>query len=364
MKLGVDARMMHGAWQHRGIGRYTISILEQLPVSDIVAFLPADQTIQHYKTISKGKSFFAWWEQRVLPQMAGNEKVDYLLCPSITSPIQRIAHTKKIVVIYDLIFMQPFSKLPPSHSLYNNLGRLYRRIMAPKGYKTADLLISISEYSRDELCERFGILKEKVHVIPCSIPNDWWIEEPILAEEREKYLLTVSGDSPSKNLPMLLEAFSKIIVHDEYKDFKLKIVGVAKKSRGHFLNIVDNLKLQQNVIFEDFLNNTELQQAYRKAWASLTLSLYEGFGIPIVEAMSSGTPVICSNTTSMPEVGGGAAIYADPRNIDSMVNALTEIMKASSERRDEIASDGLMWSKKFSEEAVSKSINNFWSKLS
>ena len=98
MKLGVDARMMYGAWQHRGIGRYTNSILEQLPPSNITAFLPKNQVLDTYKTVSEGKTFFAWWEQKVLPQLAERAKIDYLLCPSITSPIQNIANTKKLLL--------------------------------------------------------------------------------------------------------------------------------------------------------------------------------------------------------------------------------------------------------------------------
>lgn len=363
MKLGVDARMMHGIWKHRGIGRYTKAILQPLKNNDVIAFLPKMQSIDAYQTISKGFDVFPWWEQKVLPQLAKKQHVNYLLCPSITSPVSSIANVRKIVIIYDLIFMESFSDLPASHSLYNNLGRLYRRFVAPKGYKTADILISISEYSRDELERRFGIAKNKVLVIPCSIPNDWWAEKPIPAAERERYLLTVSGDAPSKNLPILFEAFSKIVADDKYKDFKLKIVGVAPKSRSHFIAIIDKLNISENVVFEGFLNNDELKQAYRRAWASLTLSLYEGFGIPIVEAMASGTPVVCSNTTSMPEVGGDAAILADPRSIGNIVNALTKIMSASGAERDQMALDSMAWSRKFSEETVSKLITDFWTTL-
>jgi glycosyltransferase involved in cell wall biosynthesis len=363
MRLGVDARMMYGAWAHRGIGRFTKSILQQLPADDIVAFLPEKQTLKKYKTYSKGSSFFAWWEQIVLPGMVKNEKIDYLLCPSITSPIQKFRHAKKIVVVYDLIFMQPFSELPPSHSLYNNLGRLYRRLIAPRGYKTADLLISISEFSRDELYQKFGIPKEKVHIIPCSISADWYVAQSIAAGLREKYLITVTGDAPSKNLSRLLQAFANIINLSGFKNFRLVIIGVAQSSKDVFVDQAKKLNIEGNVVFEGFLDNNQLQQKYREAWGALTLSLYEGFGIPIVEAMASGTPLVCSNTTSMPEVAGDAAIYADPTSIDSMTEAILKIVSASAMRRDEMALCGMARSRKFSEQVVKEKIQTFWNSL-
>jgi glycosyltransferase involved in cell wall biosynthesis len=363
MKLGVDARMMYGAWKHRGIGRYTSSILAPLANEDVVVFLPGNQSIDTYKNISVGNSFFAWWEQVVLPKLAKRENLSYLLCPSITSPITQVPNTKKIVVIYDLIFMQSFSDLPPSHSLYNNLGRLYRRFTAPKAYRSADVLIAISEYSRTELHERFGIPIERVHVIHCSITNDWFIKTAIPANKRQRYLLTVSGDSPSKNLPRLLEAFANLSKRNLLQDFKLRIVGVAAKSQGFLLNKASNLGIAEHVVFEKFVSNEGLQTLYREAWASLSLSLYEGFGIPIVEAMASGTPIVSSNTTSLPEVAGDVAIYADPREVDQIASAILKIIEASAEERDRMSTAGMNRATMFSEGVISEKIAEFWSHM-
>lgn len=363
MKIGVDARMLYGAWQYRGIGRYIKAMLQPLSTTDITAFLPQKQHIEGFKTISKGTGIFPVWEQEVLPGMASRQHLDYLLCPSITSPVKKIKGVKKIVVIYDLIFMLPLSKLPLSHSLYNNLGRFYRRFIAPRGYKTADILISISEFTKGELFTKFGVAKEKVQVIPCSIPNDWFVDDIVAAKNREKYFLTVTGDAPSKNLPRLLEAFSYIVHQTPFNDLKLKVVGVAKKSKPYFIEMAKKLNLADHVIFEGFLDNAQLQQAYRQAWGSLTLSLFEGFGIPIVEAMASGTPVVCSNTTSMPEVAGNAAIFADPTDVKSIMTALVKLAGATEVERDEMAKKGIIWSSKFSEAAVDKQINDFWRSL-
>jgi glycosyltransferase involved in cell wall biosynthesis len=363
IKLGVDARMLHGHWQYRGIGRFIKSMIKQLPDTSVTAFLPAGKTIERYKTISSGSSFFAWFEQKTLSDLAMREKPDYLLCPSITSPVKKIAGVKKIVVIYDLIFMQPVSELPLSHSIYNNFGRLYRKWVAPLGYKTADYLISISEYSKEEAHTLFGIDKKRIFVIPCSIPDDWFVEKPLAYGSRDRYFLTVSGDAPSKNLYKIIEAFSKIVREKQFDDFNLRIVGVTEKSKTHYQQFAKKAGVANHVVFESFQSNEQLKKLYQKAYASLTLSLYEGFGIPIVEAMASGTPVICSNTTSMPEVAGNSALFADPRNVDDMAEKMLFFLEEEEAYRELKALQGLEWSKRFSDNSVAEIIRKFWVSL-
>ena len=363
MKLGVDSRMLIGAWKHRGIGKYLQSLLKFVDNDKIIAFYPKNNTNDNFEYISRGYRFFAFWEQIILPKLILKKKLDYFLFPSITSPIVKSKNVKSIVVVYDLIFMLPFKELKPSYSVYNNLGRLYRRLIAPLTYVNCDYLISISEYSKNELLIKFNIPKEKIFVIPCSITNDWFIEKPLPATRREKYFLTVSGDAPSKNLYNIITAFSVFLKEIETKDFLLRIVGVKSKSQLHFLNFTKKLNIENNVIFENFIQNNDLQTLYRNAWCSLTLSLQEGFGIPIVEAMASGTPVICSNTTSIPEVAGKHALFANPNNINDMSNSMLKIYRLNETSRDNMALNALKSSYRFSEKEVEDKIYKFWNKL-
>jgi glycosyltransferase involved in cell wall biosynthesis len=363
MKLGVDSRMLIGAWNYRGIGRYIQSLIKPIDTNNIVAFFPENNSTDDYEFISTGNRFFPFWEQIILPTLLPQKQIDYILFPSITSPIKKVKNIKSIIVVYDLIFMLPFNELKPSHSIYNNLGRLYRRLIAPLTYVKCDYLISISEYSKNQLSNTFNISKDKIFVIPCSITNDWFIANPIPAIKREKYFLTVSGDAPSKNLYNILTSFSFFLKELETKEFYLRIVGVKPNSQNHFLNFAKTLNIQNNIIFEKFLSNKDLQELYRKAWCSLTLSLHEGFGVPIVEAMASGTPVICSDTTSIPEVAGEYAFYANPKDIIDMSNIMLKMYRLSPNDRDKIALNALNSSHRFSEKVVGDKIIEFWSKL-
>ena len=364
MKLGIDARMLIGVWKNRGIGIYIQSLINPLQKESYIAILPKNQNIVNTQIITKGISFFPIWEQFILPFLLNRKIFNYVLFPSITTPIFKHKHYKSITIVYDLIFMISFKDLPQSHSLYNTLGRLYRRIIAPLTYNKSDYLVTISEYTKNQLTTHFNINNEKVFVIPCSITDDWFVNIPKSALSREKYFITVSGDSPSKNLERVIESFALFVKKNNLNEFKLKIVGVVAKSQEHFIKIAQMHQIENNIIFEKFLTKLELQNLYRNAWCSLTLSLYEGFGIPVVEAMASGTPVLCSNTTSLPEVAGEYAYFANPVCINEMSNMMFKIANCSNIDRDEIALKALNSSYRYSESIISRKIVDFWKELS
>jgi glycosyltransferase involved in cell wall biosynthesis len=363
MKLGVDSRMLIGVWKHRGIGRYIQSLLKHLDNENIICFYPKNNKSNLYKYISSGNKFFPYWEQFILPILISRNKTDYFLFPSITSPLQKLKNSKSIIIVYDLIFMLPFNELKLSHSLYNNLGRLYRRFIAPLTYVNADCIITISDYTKNELSNKFNISDEKIIVIPCSITNDWFINIPVPAIKRENYFLTVSGDAPSKNLYNIITSFSLFVNQIDDKDFTLRIVGVKSTSHNHYIDYAKKLNVENNIIFENFVSTKDLQILYRNAWCSLTLSLHEGFGVPIVEAMASGTPVICSNTTSIPEVAGDHAFFVNPTNPIEMSCNMLKMYRLDFKTRDEIAINVLKASERYSEKQVENKIIEFWNKL-
>ena len=159
MKLGIDARMLIGVWKNRGIGIYIQSLINPLNKNSYISILPRKQKIDNINNILNGICFFPIWEQFILPFLINKKVFNYVLFPSITSPVFNKSHFKKIIIVYDLIFMIPFKELPKSTSLYNNFGRIYRRIIAPLTFKKSNYLVTISEFTKNELSSKFNINK-------------------------------------------------------------------------------------------------------------------------------------------------------------------------------------------------------------
>ncbi len=357
MKLAVDARLMVGP--HRGMGHFARALIE--PVSNqVTALLPECRPTDEWPSVNHGAEFYPWWEQRILPRLAARLGATHLLCPYNTAPLAEVAGAKKIIVLHDLIFLTPIRELPLSASPYQNLGRLYRRWVCPRAMRTADAIVTVSEFSRSALCERFGIRPEQVHVLPNSISNDWFLSEPLPDQERSPYLLTVSGEAPSKNLPALLHAFARLH-HDRSVNmqFVLRIAGVSVRHHHTFVRLAHHLGIVGAVRFDDYLDLPSLRRLYRNAWAFVLPSLQEGFGIPLLEAMASGTPVACSNTTSLPEVAGDAAWLFDPKDTDAITAALVSAISDSAMRKVR-AKKGLERAALFHRDRIRPRIAEFW----
>jgi len=338
LRLAVDARLMVG--HPRGMGQYARAILE--PVKEnVIALLPKNQATNDWHCFSKGLSFFPLWEQVTLPKMVLKLKSEALFCPANTAPISEIKSTKKIVVIHDLIYLQNLSSLPLSASTYQNLGRLYRRIVVPNVIKTADVILTVSEYTRNSIVERFGVPEKKIFVIPNGLNESWFGIEPLIESKRSPYILAVSGEAPSKNLRMLLSVFSQLIEENAVENLVLRVVGISPKFRNRFEKQIEEGKLRNRVVFEHFLSQADLQNLYRYAKLFVMPSLYEGFGIPLIEAMACGTPIASSGTTSMPEVLGGNGWLFDPRDLKDMKNTILEALvdKDAREKKIEKAYD-------------------------
>ncbi len=353
--MAVDARLMLN--HPRGMGQFARALVTPL-AQTLTALLPGNQHTQDWPHLSAGTSFFPWWEQFVLPRLAKQCGATHLLCPSNTGPVQRTSGLRTVLVVHDLIFLQPLSELPTSRSSYQNLGRLYRRTVVPKVIRHADVLITVSQFTRNELNERFGVPLEHVHVIPNTLHEDWFVGAPLADAHRCHDILCVTGEGPSKNLSALLRAFAQMQLNGIGRGMRLRVVGVKTVFHASYLAEARVLGIGDALLLEGFVSESDLRQMYRKAWLFVLPSLFEGFGIPLIEAMASGTPVACSNTTSMPEVAGAGAWLFDPRNVKSITEGLTAAVLASD--RLERAAVGLVHARQFAHGKVMGQIDNFW----
>jgi glycosyltransferase involved in cell wall biosynthesis len=355
MKVAVDGYLFRHAT--RGMARFAKTLANGLG-PDILTFEPSNSIDSEVYSHGSGKRpSFPYWEQWILPRLALANGVDVLLCPYNTAPVRLHTRIRLILVIHDLIFLD--KSMQRSISSVQNIGRHYRRAVVPLVAKKAFHIVTVSEYSKQRIIAELGIPEFRITVIPNAI-GEFWFERRKKTISDRPYILTVSGEAPSKNLVRLIQAFAHI--HRVQPQIRLIVVGVKPTAHHYFQAVADSLGVGADVILTPFLSDDELKCLYQNAELYVCSSLAEGFGIPVLEAMAMGIPLACSDQTSMPEVCGEAACYFDPYDTraisDVMINLLADAEGAN--RRVEIGKSRAF---QFSEENVAIKVQEFWSQF-
>ena len=199
-----------------------------------------------------------------------------------------------------------------------------------------ECIITVSEFSKKDISEEFNFPKEKIFVTPLAAediykPMNKFLCKNILKEKyniEDRFILYVGGFSPRKNIIGLIEAFS-LITPKNRKNTKLVITGKKGVSYEKYKKRADELNLKDDVIFTDFIPVEDMPIFYNATELLVYPSFYEGFGLPPIEAMACGTPVVTSNVTSIPEFCSEAALLIDPYNIDELSKSIEDILNDS-----------------------------------
>ncbi|ADZ09219.1 glycosyl transferase group 1 [Methanobacterium lacus] len=248
---------------------------------------------------------------------------------------------KTVVTCYDLI--------PWVYE--NDHGKYWKNIMT--GLRKSDRIITISEFSKMEIMKELNYPEERIEIVSVAVDHkvyhpkrDKTILKRFNIPENQKTILYVGSETPRMNLDFLLKSLSKL--KKTYPDFKLIKVGDPQSfgAREHFLNTIKATGLEKNVIFTGYVAEEELPKWYNAADLLVYPCLYAGFGVPPLEAMACGTPVITSNTSSLPEVVGNAGVMVDPNDTDAMSKSMFEVLTNES-RKEELVQRGLKRSKLF-----------------
>ena len=251
------------------------------------------------------------WTQIVLPRLLNQDRIDVLLCPLADSPIY--ASTTRIVVVHDLI---PLFYPEESPRL-----AFYFRFIVPLFLRKADMILADSEHTKQDVVRSYGIDEEHISVVHLGVEDyHFSAESPCEAPPNcpDKYFLFVGACVPRKNPIDVIRAYAHVHGCSE----KLVLVTSHGPHLQDVKQTVQDLHLNDKVIIFSGLSRQQMRFLYRHATAVVLLSEYEGFGYPAAEAMASGTPVIVSSATSLPEVVGDAGVIVRPGDLQAAAGAM------------------------------------------
>jgi glycosyltransferase involved in cell wall biosynthesis len=289
-----------------------------------------------------------WWEQAGIVRAGAREHIDLLHSPYWSNPLWSPWPT--VVTVHDVIqFVLP-------EYAWRKISRLYFGLVS-RGARRADAIITVSECSKRDIVKLLGVPPDRIHVIGNAVDDslhpvrDAWL----LASVRDRYgigqrfILYFGGFDLRKNVPRLIESYARL-PQALRKEYQLVIAG-RYQHLGHPLfpdprETVRRLGLEDNVVFTGQVSERDKAAMYSSATVFAFPSLYEGFGIPVLEAMACGTPVVTSNRSALPEVAGDAGLLVDPYEPDEICRGLAELLDDQG-RREELARRGLDRARRF-----------------
>jgi len=290
-----------------------------------------------------------WYEQTVLPRLIREQHVDLWLGTCNTLPL-RLPCPAALIVQSLQFFTQP--------KAFPGVRGWYLRKIVPASIRRAAVVITLSSSSRHEVLQRFSVPEKNVRIIPHCL-HDIFQPAAAAADDREvvtrvvgedaPYILCLSALYPYKNHARLIQAFADI--HTRFPRHKLLIAGSDTRSWGRreLAEIAAKFGIASRVVFAGRVAQDDLPALYRTAELLAMPSLDETFGLPVMEAMAFGCPVLTSNISSMAEVAGDAAVLVDPLSVDDMAQALATIL-SSQELRASLSRRGRLQAALFSRE--------------
>lgn len=363
MRIGIEAQRLFRPHKH-GMDRVALELIKNLQeidkVNDYFIFTKPDQdssVIQNtlnFKIVEIPGGFYPFWEQFRLPKIAKEYNCDILHCTSNTAPYSK--QTPLITTLHDIIYMESsiFKTFLSSASLYQKLGNLYRRIVVPKIVNSSRKLITVSNFEKQNITRFFKLKSKNIRTIHNGVSErfksemDTYELNKVKAKYKlpDQYLLHIANSDPRKNTKRVLLAFKEFLSLSK-QNYQLVILGCKDETLKGMLHEIGAISIYKRVFLVGYVSDEDLPKIYHLSKIFLFPSLREGFGIPIIEAMACGVPVITSNTSSMPEVAGNAAHIIDPYKTNSICNAMLKIVSDDG-YKNQLVQRGLIQSKQFS----------------
>lgn len=353
MKIAINARFL--TQRITGVQRYacdmTKEIIKAAGCENIRLLSPSNGNFEYAGVpvhTSRGYMKGHIWEQFALPLALKSIKADILWSPGNTGPL---AVTDQVVVIHDVgVFTNPDS--------YNsNFVRWYRMLL-PRLAQKAKKIITVSEFSKREIEKYLNVSHGKVAVIPGGVSGNFKPadKKTTIKFKKDKglplhFVLWLASRAPHKNFSGIIKAWEFLCKKNEIEDVWLVIAGGIHQTLNE--DTCGSLGELKNVLEIGYVSDEDLPLLYNSAEALVFPSFYEGFGLPPLEAMACGTPVVVSRAASLPEVVGDAGIYVNPNDIEDIARGINIVIK-DNELRDKMVEYGMLRAGFFTWEKAAK----------
>lgn len=364
MKIAIDARGANW-YSGTGIGTYTQQIIKYLLKYDFENEYFLYWWGTNYRELygnnvnvsMASKKHHRFFEENYIPANIKNKGIDIYHVPQNGIGLPTAKNCLNISTIHDLIpYIMP-----------ETVGRGYLKkfiSQMPQIIQSSDLLITVSEFSKRDIMRIFDVDEERIKVTPLAADSNF---KPIDRDEALKFLgenygiaddfiLYLGGFSPRKNVKSILVAFSRLPSHI-IKKYKVLILGPSKDEHSYLMKLAESLGIGDKVIFTGYVPNEHLPMFYNASSLFVYPSLYEGFGLPPLEAMSCRIPVITSNISSIPEVVGDAALLINPFDTEELKDGIEKILE-DEKLSSEFSEKGYTRSKEFTwDKTAAKTLN-------
>ncbi|HET8829583.1 MAG TPA: glycosyltransferase family 1 protein, partial [Pelobium sp.] len=338
MRIAVNTRLLIKD-NLEGIGRFTFETLRRLVINHPEVefifcfdrkfdpefiFAPNVKGVVVYPQARHPFLYYIWFQYR-LPKVLEQEKVDLLLSPDGFIPLT--GNIKTLSVIHDIAFEHITNGVDWLH-------QLYYKYYFPKFAKQATRVITVSEFSKADLMQTYQLNADKIDVVYNGVSSAFRQTDKLLKDEIP-YFIYVGAIHPRKNVLNLLKAFEAFKTQNPELNHQLLLVGRKSWQLVAIVKYLKKMKFRRDVLFNKNVTDEDLNLLINNATALVYPSFFEGFGLPVIEALSCGTPVITSKGTAMEEIAQDAAHLFNPENIDELTKKLYEQAsgKAENERK-------------------------------
>lgn len=372
MIIGIEAQRIFRKKKH-GMDMVVLELIRNLQsidnINQYVLFIKPDEDDDvikesvNFKIVRLNGGLYPFWEQFALPKAAKAAGCQILHCTSNTAPI--FSAIPLVVTLHDIIYMESsyLKILQGTGSWYQKFGNIYRKLVVPKIVKMSNKIITVSHFEKNRIGQFFGMEGDSRLVAVYNGVSEHFKPVNDLVELKrvkekyhlpDRYFFFLGNTDPKKNTRGTLKAFSDFLKQTGL-NLKLVMLDYDRQELEKLLEDIGDKGLIDQIILTGYVVNTDLPAIYCQCELFLYPSLRESFGIPMLEAMACGTPVITSNTSSMPEVAGIAAAIIDPFKPEEITAAMIKII-SDQKIRDSMIEKGFAQAANFSWKAMAQNV--------